>query len=39
MDKCELHKEGDKRTDRKSIKVGESYDVFSVSTVQRELAI
>lgn len=39
MDKRELHKEGDKRIDRNSIKVGESYDDFSVSTMQKELAI
>lgn len=39
MDKHELHKEGDKRIDRNSIKVGESYDDFSVSTMQKELAI
>lgn len=39
MDKRELHKEGDKRIDRNSIKVGESYDDFYVSTMQKELAI
>lgn len=39
MDKRELRKEGDKRTDRNSIKVEERYGDFSVSTMQRELAI